>query len=225
MPDEQDSQKEPLEDVDSLGRSTMPLGGGVEFVEPLNHDEDTEIEQLDEEGEELSPQDKMKRLRDELRQCRTERKEYLDGWQRLKADHVNYKRRQEEERDAFLKFSREGIIAELLPVLESFQMAFSNKEAWEKVDPSWRTGVEYIHAQFLRVLQDNGLSTVSPKIGDPFDPAIMTAIETVETDDPSRYHAVADLVQHGFRLSGKLLKSPKVKVFAARGESIATSGS
>ena len=35
-------------------------------------------------------------------------------------------------------------------------MAFKDKEAWEKVDSNWRSGVEYIHSQLVKTLEENG---------------------------------------------------------------------
>ena len=194
----------------------IPLGSGINIVrsEEIPED-DVEFEMYNEDvpnGLALTPQERIKILREKLRDCTNEKQEYLDGWQRLKADFVNFKKRTEEEKTDFLKFSREGIIADLLPVLESFQMAFANKDAWEKVDPSWRKGVEYIHTQFTQVLTGYGLTEVNP-IGQQFDPTEETSIGIVLTDDPSKYHTVAEVLQIGYKLGDRLIKSPKVKIY------------
>ena len=100
----------------------IPLGSGINIVrsEEIPED-DVEFEMYNEDvpnGLALTPQERIKILREKLRDCTNEKQEYLDGWQRLKADFVNFKKRTEEEKTDFLKFSREGIIADLLPVLE-----------------------------------------------------------------------------------------------------------
>lgn len=202
----------------SADRTTQdfPLGGGVDIVGSEDVADDVQIESYNDDvdgGGEMTPRDHIKLLREKLREANALKQEYLDGWQRLKADCVNYKKREEEGKGEFLKFAREGIITDLLPVLESFHMAFSNKEAWEKVDPSWRVGVEYIHTQFLQVLAGHGLTQVDP-IGAVFDPNEHTSIGTVPTDDPSLDHKVAEVAQLGYRLSGKLIRSPRVKIFS-----------
>lgn len=159
-----------------------------------------------------TPEDKIKKLKDKLKQSEKERLEYLDGWQRSKADFVNYKKREEEGKGEFMKFARESIITDILPVLESFDMAFSNKEAWQKVDNSWRVGVEYIHNQLSTILRDNGLAEVDPA-GKAFDPNEHTAISTVKTSDKAQAHMIAEVIQKGYRLNGKLVRSPKVRVY------------
>lgn len=172
-------------------------------------------------GEGASPEDHMKSLREKLRECTKEKAANLDGWQRSKADFINFRKREEEGKAEFLKFAEEGVIADLLPVLESFHMAFANREAWAKVDQSWRIGVEHIHAQLLQVLREHGLNEIDPA-GKDFDQNEHMSIGSVETENKNLYHKVAEVLQLGYRLNGKLIRSPKVKIYAEK-ETDATS--
>lgn len=203
-------------DTASVQQGDVSLGGGVDIIPPATDIDDIVLESYNDDilgGGEETPKDQIKRLRDKLREALTEKQQYLDGWQRAKADFANYKKREEEEKAEFVKFAREGLIADLIPVLESFQMAFANKDAWEKVDASWRMGVEYIHTQLNQILTSHGLSAVNP-IGELFDPKKETAIETIPTEDSSEDHKIAEVVQLGYKLNGKLLRSPRVKIYA-----------
>lgn len=196
----------------------IPLAAGVNIVQEEGEIDDVEIESYNDDiltMSDLSPEERIKRLKEKLRECSRERKEYLDGWQRVKADYVNFKKREAEEKTEFLKFAREGLITDLLPVLESFHMAFANKEAWEKIDLSWRKGVEHIHSQLSQALASYGLTEVNP-LGEIFSPNEHTAIGTTETKDQSKYHKIALVVQLGYRLNGKLIKAPAVKIFAEK---------
>lgn len=201
------------------------LGGGVDIFQPTTSIDDIEIESYNDDvliGDDLTPQDHVKKMREKLRECVKEKQSYLDGWQRSKADFINYRKREEENKGEFLKYAREGIITDLIPTLESFHMAFANKEAWEKVDPSWRTGVEYIHTQLLQTLGNHGLTEIDP-LNAEFDPNVHTSVGNIETDDASKYHKVAEVLQLGYRLNGKLICSPKVKIWSEQGVSDATS--
>ena len=205
-----------MSEPDTTNASQTPVGG-IPVNAPEEKLDDVEFESYNEDspnGLSASPENKIRKLQEKLKQLEKEKQEYLDGWQRAKADFVNYKKREEEGKDEFTKFAREAIISELLPVLESFDMAFSNKEAWQKVDPSWRVGVEYIHTQLATILKDNGLSEIDPS-GTQFNPNEHTAIDSVKTSDPTLDHKVALVVQKGYRLSGKMLRSPKVRVYEA----------
>ena len=59
----------------------------------------------------------------DIKKIQEEREEYLNGWKRAKADLVNYKREESERIDKIRKFCQEGLIYELLNVLDSFELA------------------------------------------------------------------------------------------------------
>ena len=86
----------------------------------------------------------IKKLREKLKKAESEKQEYLTGWQRDKAEFINARKRDQEDKQSFIKFANENLVSELIPVMESFDMAMGNKEAWETVDKNWRIGVEYI---------------------------------------------------------------------------------
>lgn len=181
--------------------------------------DDVEIESYNDDvasGGTMTSEDHIKRLREKLRACEKEKTANLDGWQRSKADFVNFRKREEDGKAEFLKFAGEGVVSDLLPVLESFHMAFANKEAWGKVDKSWRSGVEYIHTQLVQILREHGLSEVNP-IGQDFDPNEQLSVGLVGTEDKKQYHKVAEVLQLGYRLNGKIIRPPQVKIY---GESV-----
>ncbi len=164
------------------------------------------------EGEAMS-KDKIKKLREDLKKAQTEKADYLANWQKERADFINYKKGEDERKKQTLEFAREQFVEELLPVLDGYDMAFANKEAWEKVDKNWRMGVEYIHQQLLKVLADNGIMEINPVVGDIPDSNLHDMIENVETEDESKDHTVAQVMQKGYKLSGRVLRPARVKVF------------
>jgi molecular chaperone GrpE len=147
----------------------------------------------------------------ELDKVRAERDEYLSGWQRAKADFANAKKRADESLVEYRKLATEGLVEELIPVLQSFEMAFANKESWEKADKNWRAGVEYIHGQLKSVLEQNGLKEVNP-LGEEFNPNRDEAIEFVPVDDVAQSNKIVGVVSKGYSLNGKDIRAPKVKV-------------
>lgn len=175
------------------------------------HDDVVFAEDMEAEGRELDARDTIKNLREKLRTCGEEKQEYLLGWQRTKADFVNLKKTEEEYRKDFLKFANQGLIEELLPVVESFEMAFSNKEAWEKVDKNWRVGVEYIYGKLMAGLEQHGLKEINP-VGEKFDPARHDSFQNIPTDKKEEDHTITATVQKGYELNGKVIRPPKVVV-------------
>jgi molecular chaperone GrpE len=147
----------------------------------------------------------------EIERLTLERDEYLQGWQRAKADFANAKKRMEESMAEFRTMANEGMIEELLPVLSSFEMAFSNKAAWEKADKNWRMGVEHIYNQLKAVLDQNGLKEIDP-IDQRFDPNLHEAVRYEQTDDAKKDHIVLAVAEKGYMLGSKLVRPAKVVV-------------
>ena len=106
-------------------------------------DNDVEFEEVNEEGE-VDAKTTIKKLREKIKKLEGEKQEYLDLSQRTRADYVNFKKEVDANRVTERKFATKRFIEELLPVLDSYDMAQGNKEAWEKVDQNWRIGIEYI---------------------------------------------------------------------------------
>ena len=153
----------------------------------------------------------IKKLRENLKKVESEKHEYLTGWQRTKADMVNARKRDDDERKDFIKYANENLINELISVLDSFDMAMGNKEVWEKADKSWRTGIEYIYSQFIKVLTENGLTEINP-LNEKFDHSLHEATAYEPVTDEKLDHQIVGVIQKGYSLNGKVLKVPKVKV-------------
>ncbi len=172
--------------------------------------EETDIV-FENEEESENPKILIKRLRERIKELEKKSEEYLTGWQKERADSINLKKRLEEEKKDFAKYAKEDIATELIPVLDSFEGAFKNKEVWEKVDKNWRVGVEYIHSQLINVLANHGVSIISP-LGETFDPNRDEAIETVATEREEDNHKIVEVVSVGYKLGDRIIRAPKVKV-------------
>ncbi len=155
----------------------------------------------------------LKKLRKDLKTEKTKSQEYLTNWQRERADFLNYKKDDTARLGRVKEVATEKLIEELLPVLDAYDIAFSNKEAWEKVEKNWRMGVEYIHAQLLKVLADYGVSEIAPKEGSAIDHNLHEAIEVVDATDESQDQTIAKIVQKGYKNSDRVIRPARVHVF------------
>jgi len=158
------------------------------------------------------PKEKISKLKDKIKKIEAEKTDYMDGWQRERADFINFKRRAEEERKDYIKFANENLLEEMLTVLESFDMAFMNREQWNSVPENWRVGVEYIHSQLVKILDDNGLKEFIPKIGDKFDPKLHVAEEVIAVSAKTEDGLIKEIKKKGYTLNGKIIIAPKVTV-------------
>ncbi len=151
------------------------------------------------------------KLKDELHAANIEKQKYLEGWQRAQADLINYKRTTEDERKGIADRAIGSLLEELLPVLDAFDMAFGNKEAWEAAPKNWRDGVVYIHQQLIRTLEDRNMTVIDP-LGLPFNPHEHEAIAHVPTDDSSKDHTVVTVRQKGYRIKDRVIRPARVEV-------------
>ncbi|MES2930277.1 MAG: nucleotide exchange factor GrpE [Patescibacteria group bacterium] len=180
-----------------------------------NNDEsfdDVTFVESTEDGEELSGKDMTKKLREDLKTVRKEKEEYLTGWQRAKADYVNLQKEMTELRANSSLIAKEKMAKNFLPVLDSFDMAFANKDAWEKVDQNWRTGIEYIFQQFVTALTESGIEKIDQAHA-PFDPNLHQSIDTVPTDDQSKDHTVERVLQAGYKIGERIVRPARVNIY------------
>lgn len=168
----------------------------------------------EEENEGASPEEKLKRMREKLALAVKEKQEYLDGWQRIKAEFMNAKKAEKEDRERFVTFAEEKLLSEIIPVLDSFDMATANKAAWEALPAEWRTGMEYVRSQLRGVLESHGLAVIDPK-DKQFNPREHEAVAEVPTEDKDRDHTVAEVLQRGYSLNGRVLRPAQVKVYSS----------
>ena len=122
---------------------------------------------------------------------------------------MNLKKEIDNERSSGRKFATKRFIEELLPVLDSYDMAQANKEAWEKVDQSWRMGIEYIFGQLRTVLEREGVTSFG-SVGDTFDPMLYESMETVPVNDVSKNDTIVKILQNGYKMHDTVLRPARV---------------
>lgn len=184
-------------------------------VEP---DDDVVEFEFNEDGEE-DLKKTLKKLRADLKQAKKEKEEYLTGWQKERADFANYKKEENERLDRRKESIREQILESFLALADSFNMAFANKTAWEKVEPAWRVGVEYIYNQMNSIFEEYGVKSFGA-VGEIFDPNLHESVELVHTDVPEKDHKIESIIQIGYKMNpsnssgqAKILRPAKVKVY------------
>jgi molecular chaperone GrpE len=143
----------------------------------------------------------------ELAQLKAERDEYLAHLQRTQAEFDNYRKRMLRDQTAHLERATAGLIEQLLPVLDSFELALgSGGTDVERL----RKGVELVYGELIGVLEKAGLERIEA-VGKPFDPAEHEAVMHVENEDGGE-PGVRDVVRSGYRLKGRVLRPAMVKV-------------
>jgi molecular chaperone GrpE len=149
-----------------------------------------------------------------------ERDDLLDTTRRLQADFENYRKRVVREQTALVDRATEGLLEQLLPVLDSFELAVRNLGAQDSEGPGAeldqvRKGVELVYAELVGLLEKNGLQRIEAD-GAPFDP---NEHEAVMQDDGDGDPFVDHVLRTGWTLKGRVLRPAMVKVTRRNEES------
>lgn len=186
--------------------------------ELLSEEEPTEVDFEPEEefGSLGALKQKLALLKDELVQVKKERAEYLDGWQRCKADGVNARRDSLVSLETARQRAQEALIEEMIPVMDSFDMAMQGS-GWQLVEGTWRVGVENIANQLVRALEAGGAEYFG-KTGETFNHEYHHAV--AETDDEGDPHTIARVIRRGWKLKNRVIRPAEVIVFKERLDSL-----
>jgi molecular chaperone GrpE len=143
----------------------------------------------------------------DLASLQRERDDLLDTTRRLQADFENYRKRVAREQTALAERATEGLLEQLLPVLDSFELAVRNLEGSD-VDEKVRKGIELVYAELASVMERAGLERIEAR-GAPFDP---NEHEAVMQDEGEGEPQVDDVLRAGWKLKGRVLRPAMVKV-------------
>ena len=131
--------------------------------------------------------------------------ELTDALKRLQAEFENYKKRIDKEKIEFVKYAHADMIAQLLPVLDSFEIALKNASDKEK----FVEGIKIIYAQLYSVLKAEGLKPIKAT-GEKFDPYKHEVLMKQESEKPEE--TILEEFQKGYMLNDRVLRHSKVKI-------------
>ena len=149
----------------------------------------------------------LKELSHELEKVLQERDEYLDGWKRIKADLINYKKEELRRLEDMAKYAIEDTMKGLIAVLDSFDLALVSLKS---VGNGAEKGVYMIKNQMEDVLNKKGLVRINANPGEEFDPNRHEAVAAVVGGESGQ---IAEEVESGYMLYNKVLRPIRVKIF------------
>ena len=128
---------------------------------------------------------------------------------RLRADYENFKRRAQLDRESAEKYKSQGILSNLLPVLDNFERAMQVETVSEE-SQSLRKGLEMVYKTLVEATEREGLQVIDAE-GVSFDPNLHQAVMT-ETDDSKESGVVLQELQKGYKYKDRVLRPSMVKV-------------
>ena len=187
-----------------------------EKVEETTADEVTVAEEIMEEVKEVA---ELEALRQELEAAKAQAAEYLDGWQRARAEFANYKKRNEQERTELFKLANSTLITRLLPIFDDFERAFQTLPS-NLLSLTWIDGVALIYRRLQAILDGEGLTPMETE-GQSFDPLVHEAVTYEESAEHQEGQIIGE-VQRGYKLGDRVLRPALVRV--AKGKPVPEAG-
>ena len=176
-------------------------------------DEEPEPAETEPEEEEELPPPTPEEVK-ELRQQAAKAEEFYDRLQRQVAEADNLRKRLAKEKQDAIRYANESLIEELLPTMDSFEMAISAaRDSDDNSIDSLKTGIEMVYTQLKRTLEEIGVTEIDA-IGQAFDPSEHEAMSRKKTDKAEE-GTVLEQTRKGYRLRDRLLRAASVVVATA----------
>lgn len=171
-------------------------------IKDTEKEEKEETASVEETSEQAKPAEK-----DEAEQLKEEIRKLKEDVARGRADYYNLRTRVERDRESNAKLASEQAVKVMLPIFENLERIAA---AIEEKDSALAKGMDMVVRQFSDGLCKLGLEFI-PAEG-KFDPTIHEAICMEPVDDASKDGEIIGAVSRGYKLAGRVLKAPQVRV-------------
>ena len=145
----------------------------------------------------------------ELEQARAKADEYLDGWQRARADFANYKKRIEREQADLYQTISGTIVKQYLDVVDDLDLALKNRPQGGE-GAEWANGIELVFRKLQTILENQGITPMKAQ-GEMFDPTLHEALSS-EDNDEFESGAIIEVVKRGYMIGERVLRPALVRV-------------
>jgi molecular chaperone GrpE len=179
----------------------------IETAEEQDSEEETkapsEVEETPVAGDELAA------LQQALEEAKAKECEYLDGWQRARAELANARKRFQREQGQAYTNARADVLARLLPIVDDFERAVETLP--ENLSGlTWIEGVMLILRKLQVLLDQDGVTPIEA-VGQAFDPFAHQAVTHEPSEAVPEGHVIAEL-QRGYKMGDRVLRPSMVRV-------------
>jgi len=184
---------------------------GGQFADPNTAQtiEQPNAQQTEEAVAKLDALEEVELLEKELEQSRAETREYLDGWQRSRAEFANYKKRVDRDQAQIHQIVAGNIFKRYLEILDDLDRALKHRPQ-DGEGATWAEGIELIFHKFLSILEAEGIEVMETE-GKYFDPNLHEAISQT---DVAGYESgqIVEVIHKGYMIGERVLRPAQVRV-------------
>ena len=148
-------------------------------------------------------------LQIKLKEAHAKADEYLDGWQRAKAEFANYKKRVNRDREQNDKDAVGRVVRRYLPIVDDLERALKDRPK-EGDTAAWASGIELIYRKMVSILENDGVTPIEAD-GEMFDPNFHEAIAQI----PSKEYEsgqIIEVIQTGYMIGERVLRPTRVAI-------------
>ncbi len=169
--------------------------------------------ELLEESKELEQDTKlneeMLKLEEEINALTNQNKGLEEKVKLAQAELINYRKRKDDEVESLLKYANQGIITNLLPVIDNFERFISHSEDSEELK-KYSVGIKMIYNNLIDILKQYGVEEIN-RVGQVFDPNLEQAL-LVENDPSKEDDIVLEVLLKGYKLKDRVIRPASVKI-------------
>jgi molecular chaperone GrpE len=141
-----------------------------------------------------------KKIDSKIKELEEKLEEATNNWKRALADYQNLEKRLTQEREILHVLLNAGLILKFLPILDNLEKAVLHIKD---------DGLSMVVKQFKEALVSEGVAEIEIKDG-KFDPNFCEAVGIVQGKDEGK---IAQVIEKGYQLKGKVIRAAKVRVF------------
>lgn len=176
---------------------------------PMGAPSEAELTENESAAEELDSVVAPEPIQSELESIQAQADEYLDGWQRARAEFANYKRRIEREQAEARDRIAGNTLIRFLGVMDDLERALKDRPS-DGDAASWAEGIELIYRKLSALFIAEGVEEILAD-GTSFDPALHEALSHEESEEHAEGQVI-EVVQRGYRMGDRVLRPALVRV-------------
>lgn len=151
----------------------------------------------------------VEELQQRLEEESSRAREYLDGWQRARAEFANYKKRVEREQSQAYQNAAGSVIKRYLEIMDDLERALKNRPL-DGDGAAWAEGIELIYRKLQALLESEGVKPMGQP-GEEFDPNLHEAI-SLEEHEQYQSGQIIEVLEQGYMLGERVLRPARVRV-------------
>lgn len=163
------------------------------------------------EDNEIPVEEKLDLLKAAWESSEAKAAEYLDGWQRAKAEFLNYKKRVNRDREQYNKDAVGRVVKDYLPIVDDLERALKDRPSNGDY-ASWADGIELIYRKLVTTLENDGVVPMKAD-GEMFDPNQHEAVVEIKSEDHESGQIV-EVLQTGYFIGDRVLRPARVCIAA-----------